>query len=326
MDFANERYVRVYTRNTTTWKRLGWQGQLVLMQVLRLADRAGVVDIDDMDPADAISLHTDVPLTITREGIARCLELGSVKHVEGQLLLPRYMEAQECAQSDKQRQRESRERRRDLAKSEDSVTFRDEKSQSVTDGHSVPSRAVPSLTVPCSQNARAQNSQFEKPPLGEAPTNTAPSEPAPIRPESRCWQLYQRALGTEHLMLSPNHYDALQALASAAKAEADGETHGEAFDRAAERILGAWMAEKYWQEKRPGLRNLKERLEEGKYAASKRKPLLKAVEKHYSDAELLALQEYEEFTLSYFDKHRRWELLAAKERREDAARAAGGAP
>jgi hypothetical protein len=132
-----------------------------------------------------------------------------------------------------------------------------------------------SETAANEQHARTREARFERPPLGDAPPNTSSSEPTPIRPESRCWQLYQRALGTEHLMLSPNHHDALQALASAAKAEAGGATHGEDFDRAAERILGVWMAEKYWQEKRPGLRNLKDRLEAGKYAVPKQKPIVK---------------------------------------------------
>jgi hypothetical protein len=111
--------------------------------------------------------------------------------------------------------------------------------------------------------ARESSARFEKPPVGEAPPNTPPSEPKPVSPELQCWKLYQRALGTEHLMLAPNHREALSVLASAAKGEADGATQGEAFDRAVQRILAAWMAEKYWKDKRPGLRNLAERIEAG---------------------------------------------------------------
>lgn len=186
-----------------------------------------------------------------------------------------------------------------------------------------------SETAPANDRARIRDDRFEKPPVGEAPPNTTRSEPAPIRPEARCWQLYQRALGTEHLMLPPNHHDALSALASAAKAEAGGLTHGEAFDRAAERILTAWMGEPYWREKdrTPFLRNLKERLEAGKYSQPKQKPLLKAVPVSLSDAELLAVESWEEHMLSLSDKQRRWRLVLEKERREDAerARASGGA-
>ena len=45
MDFPNERYVRLYTRETTTWRLLGWEGQALLPQVLRLVDRSGVLDL-----------------------------------------------------------------------------------------------------------------------------------------------------------------------------------------------------------------------------------------------------------------------------------------
>lgn len=180
-----------------------------------------------------------------------------------------------------------------------------------------PSRPVPSRPVPEELKSETHApARFEKPPVGEAPPNTHPSNPSPIRPEFRCWQLYQRALGTEHLLLAMNHHDALLALASAARAEADGASHGEAFDRAAERILGVWMAEKYWKEKRPGLRNLKERLEEGKYArAAKPKPPVPArlSDRSLSDAELLAIDEFEEGELDVWQKQRRWELQARRD-------------
>ena len=65
MDFSNEPYVRVYTRNTTTWRRLEWQGQCVLIQMLRVVDRSGVLDIEDMTPAEAVSLHTGICLLYT---------------------------------------------------------------------------------------------------------------------------------------------------------------------------------------------------------------------------------------------------------------------
>jgi hypothetical protein len=46
MDYANERYVRLYTRDTTTVKLLGWQGRLVWWSLLRKLDRidAGLAD------------------------------------------------------------------------------------------------------------------------------------------------------------------------------------------------------------------------------------------------------------------------------------------
>jgi hypothetical protein len=171
MDFSNEPYVRVYTRSTTTWRRLEWQGQCVMMQLLRVVDRAGVLDIEDMTPAEAVSLHTGLPPDVAEYGMARLLDLGVCVHNGGALLFPRYLDAQESTKSDRQRQRESREKRRATA-AESVVTDRDFRSQNVTESHTrshaVTSRhepsqpvtltsallcsasALPSLAVPCS--------------------------------------------------------------------------------------------------------------------------------------------------------------------------------
>jgi hypothetical protein len=35
MDWANERYVRLFVRDTTTWKLLPWQSRLLLPAILR---------------------------------------------------------------------------------------------------------------------------------------------------------------------------------------------------------------------------------------------------------------------------------------------------
>lgn len=135
MDWANERYVRLYTRDTTTWRRLGWDGQCLLTQLLRRADRAGVIDIEDMAPAEAAELHTGAPPDVAERGVSKLLELGVMVHDGTRLVFPSYIEANETPQSDNQRQRESRERRR--------VTKRDGESQNVTESHA-PSRAVTS--------------------------------------------------------------------------------------------------------------------------------------------------------------------------------------
>ena len=142
MDFSNEPYVRVYTRNTTTWRRLEWQGQCVLIQMLRVVDRSGVLDIEDMTPAEAVSLHTGMPPDVAADGMARLLELGVCAHNGSALLFPRFLDAQESTKSDRQRQRESREKRRSAA-SQSPVTDRDSESQNVTERHEL-SQAVTS--------------------------------------------------------------------------------------------------------------------------------------------------------------------------------------
>lgn len=109
---SDERYVRLYVRNTTTWLRLGWAGQCLLPLVLRSVDRAGVLDIGSLSPAAALAMHTGVPIEFVVIGIDALLELGVVEHRGESLFVPRFVEAQETPKSDALRQRESRERRR----------------------------------------------------------------------------------------------------------------------------------------------------------------------------------------------------------------------
>lgn len=147
MDFTNEAYVRVYKRDTTTWRRLGWEGQCTLMQLLRKVDRAGVIDIDDLDPAEACAMHTGGPIEFVREGVTRMLSLGVAEHRGTSLVFPRFLEAQESSKSDRQRQRESRERRRDQARSEPS--------QNVTESHAESQPVTLCSAVLCSNSEQS---------------------------------------------------------------------------------------------------------------------------------------------------------------------------
>jgi hypothetical protein len=163
VDFTNERYVRVYTRDTVTWKRLGWDGQCILLQLLRKVDRAGTVELDGLEPWEAISLLTGAPEQVARAGTAKCLTVGTIVISKDRLVLPKFIEAQEALKSDKQRQRESRERRAALTtpdvtnrdsditpcdETSQPVTAQPDSSQPVTIGHSVLCSAVPSSAVP----------------------------------------------------------------------------------------------------------------------------------------------------------------------------------
>jgi hypothetical protein len=147
VDWSNEHYVRIYTRDTTTWKLLGWDGQAVLMQVLRRLDQSGVMDIEDLQPWEAVVIHCGAPEAIARAGMAVCLARGVLVHNGTYLVAPKFREAQESTKSDKQRQKESRDRRSShaLLPPEPDVTKRDcLESQDVTP----PSRDVSETSQP----------------------------------------------------------------------------------------------------------------------------------------------------------------------------------
>lgn len=149
MDWTEERYVRLYTRDTGDMLAIGWQGRAVLAEYMRKADRAGI--LDETDPAILAEMFR-MPIDVCCEGLDKLTRRGVVEAVKGAFVIPNFIEAQEAVQSDKQRQRESRARRRDLARGQ-TVTERDTpsrlvttghaESRAVTDGHSVPYRTVP---------------------------------------------------------------------------------------------------------------------------------------------------------------------------------------
>ena len=94
MDFAIEDYVRVYTRDTTTWLLLGWEGQCTLLQLLRRVDHAGRLAINDMDPVSGVALMTSGPVDFVAKGVASLFARGVLVRCPGYLLLPRFVEAQ----------------------------------------------------------------------------------------------------------------------------------------------------------------------------------------------------------------------------------------
>ncbi len=119
MDWSNERYVRLYTRDTATWKLLNWRARTVLLHLFRKVDRAGVLDVGD-DGIEGLAAVLELPLEIVEPGIEQLTRVRSrsrhstIVHTGSAYLLPNFIEAQETPQSDPQRKRESRARRRDL--------------------------------------------------------------------------------------------------------------------------------------------------------------------------------------------------------------------
>lgn len=118
MDWSNERYVRVYTRDTTTWKLMDWRGRVVLQLLIRKVDRAGVLDVGH-DGVLGLAAVLELPIDIAEAGIAQLTTsrggTPTVLDTGTAYVLPNFIDAQEAPTSDPQRKRESRARRRDRA-------------------------------------------------------------------------------------------------------------------------------------------------------------------------------------------------------------------
>lgn len=124
MNFADEPYVCVYKRRTATMAVVGWQARAVLRELFLVVDRAGVLDLDDESPVDAITaVIGDIPSEVIEEALRRLQQKGCIQINGRFLVIPKFREAQETPKSDKLRAKESRERRRSDAMA--AVTKRD---------------------------------------------------------------------------------------------------------------------------------------------------------------------------------------------------------
>lgn len=131
MDWSNERYIRLYTRDSTTWKLLDWRGRMVLAFMMRKATRAGVIDVDGHGAVGLAAL-IEVPIDIVEAGIEQLTnpKIGVVHATRTAYVIPNFLEAQEAVQTGAHRSREYRARQRDeamagITKRDGSVTKRD---------------------------------------------------------------------------------------------------------------------------------------------------------------------------------------------------------
>lgn len=153
MNYEDEDYVRFYTRDTVSWRALGWEGQAVLALMLHgKFDRSGVFDCDGHDPSHAVTIVTGLPVDVTVTGLKRLLDSKTWVERDGKLVWPNFVHAQTCRRSDKARQRESREKRRAEALGH-SVTSRDGESQAVT---AEPSK-VTNVSLSLAEQSRAED-------------------------------------------------------------------------------------------------------------------------------------------------------------------------
>lgn len=180
MNWEDERYVRLYTRDTGDWCALSWDAQALLMQLLRKADRAGVIQLGKRGRAalPLLLCHANEAERIDA-ALSELTEDGCVELHGGNLVIPNFTKAQESKQSDKQRQAESRAKR--LAQARDSVVPTTNASQPVTDGHTesrivTPNCAVPSRAEPAKELAPGSSTAS-----APAQGSLLPEEPKPKR-------------------------------------------------------------------------------------------------------------------------------------------------
>lgn len=201
MNWSDERYVRVYTRDTTSWLMWSWQARALFVLLLRKADRRGVIDLAGHGKRGIVA-HVSMPWEVAGPALEELLVDGCLVYREERnetstdrnatsVRFRNYIAAQEAVASPRLRQQAWRERRRD-----DSSTGSDAASPNVdevrrdeTRGDSYPCRTVPNQ--PSGSGARVRARDQVQGPVSEpevaAAGSSLPVQPAPRAPEPR-WQ------------------------------------------------------------------------------------------------------------------------------------------
>ncbi len=170
MRWEDERYVRLYNRDSATWAMLPWQGRCLLPLLLRKVDRAGLLEVVNGEEAQAVATLVNVPIEVVEVGLAALKTRGVVTIRGGELRLPTFLAAQTAKQSDKLRQEKSRELAALGKPLSHAVTSGHTESHDVTPSLAVLSRDVTSLAVPKFPLAQ-KRSRVPRAPKIEAPTD-----------------------------------------------------------------------------------------------------------------------------------------------------------
>jgi hypothetical protein len=220
MDWSNERYVRVYTRDTVTWKLWSWESRALWLFLLRKVDRAGVLDLDGSG-SRGVAAIVEMPLEMVEIGLDGLIASRAVEWLDVCLVIPNFIEAQECTQTDAHRQRERRARRRELARAQNNVGtvslttdhrlppngFRSQPTDTVTrtTGLVTPDRTVPDRTVPSQPDAVASDARaLANPTPSTAKSNDNPDPTTAIVTSNgdsnatrvlRLWALQEQLIG-----------------------------------------------------------------------------------------------------------------------------------
>jgi len=116
--FSDEKYVKLYSRDTLTWQTWPWEARALLSLLLRKVDGAGLLETGRMDPVQAVALQVALPIAVVEVGLPALLESGTVVQVQAGILVAKFVEAQEATKTEARKKKDQRERERDQRKAQ----------------------------------------------------------------------------------------------------------------------------------------------------------------------------------------------------------------
>lgn len=151
--WPEERYVRLYTRDTIEWDMMPWQSRALFPLLIRKVDRAGLLELGKYG-ARGLASKVGLPVEVVEPGLAGLIEDGCVAKTGTTIVVPNFIEAQEATATDAARAKAYRERKRAEALDAPSRNVT-QTSRTVTDRHdanessllAVPNHAVPNQPI-----------------------------------------------------------------------------------------------------------------------------------------------------------------------------------
>lgn len=204
MRWEDERWIKVYTRDTADWLALSWKAQGLYGLIERKVDTAGTLDLGRRGKP-GLSAHIGGPSAWAEmePALDELIREGWVVLSGTTLVVPTFVDSQRATQSDKARKQRERERARDVALKGANVTNRDasvtncdDGSQNVTKCHEESEAVTRCHALSRREEKRGEETRGEEkggvgghtpPPPAEGGTAKAdPPEPAkPERPRRK---------------------------------------------------------------------------------------------------------------------------------------------
>lgn len=179
MDWSNERWVKLYTRDTADWLTLSWQAQGLFALLLRKVNRLGMLDLGRHGKRGLAAHFGGGAAWASLEPALDELLLDGCVAIAGQhLIIPNFAEAQAATQSPAQRKRTQRERESEGAESQN-VTAPSRKvtewAHDVTPNHAMSHGVTAGHEASRDVTNRVEESRTEERRFSESETTSPPA-------------------------------------------------------------------------------------------------------------------------------------------------------
>ena len=158
MRWADERWVKLYTRETLDWLAMPWEARALFHELLKTVDRAGMLALGKSGHM-GLALAVHMPPAVVETALAALVSDGCVEANGPALVLRNFIEAQEARSTPAAKKRAERERARARARG---IT------DDVTPSH--PESPEVASTSPSRRDVEEKREEQDQHPLSAVPT------------------------------------------------------------------------------------------------------------------------------------------------------------